>query len=151
MHITKPTQINDQVVEPIQAPIRGTCSCLGQPCPRFPSDENIISKLAVAVYTNKGGPVEDTTAATAGVIWWPGMEPNKLWQSVFCQHMAPCLHFLGAGDRGFGVLEEVPGGRSCGMLDPETSFQSRCLLTKGDGVGTWVFNSWLLQGDLSVG
>lgn len=36
-----------------------TCSCLGQPCPRFPSDENIISKLAVAVYTNKGGPVED--------------------------------------------------------------------------------------------
>jgi len=36
-----------------------TCSCLGMECPRFPSDENIISKLAVAVYTNRGGPVED--------------------------------------------------------------------------------------------
>lgn len=74
-NITKSTQINQQVAEPVQPPIRGTCSCLGQPCPRFPSDENIISKLAVAVYTNKGGPVEDTvTAATAGVTWWPGME-----------------------------------------------------------------------------
>ena len=56
---TKSTQINAQVLEAVQPPIRGTCSCLGQPCPRFPSDENIISKLAVAVYTNKGGPVED--------------------------------------------------------------------------------------------
>jgi len=39
--------------------MQGTCSCLGIECPRFPSDENIISKLAVAVYTNRGGPVED--------------------------------------------------------------------------------------------
>eukprot|EP00438_Fugacium_kawagutii_P018438 Skav226170 [mRNA] locus=scaffold2279:311454:315623:- [translate_table: standard] len=36
-----------------------TCSCLGLECPRFPSDSNVISKLAVAVYTNRGGPVED--------------------------------------------------------------------------------------------
>ena len=39
--------------------MQGTCSCLGIEPPRFPSDENIISKLAVAVYTNRGGPVED--------------------------------------------------------------------------------------------
>mmetsp|Transcript_22548 Transcript_22548/g.26499 ORF Transcript_22548/g.26499 Transcript_22548/m.26499 type:complete len:162 (-) Transcript_22548:13-498(-) len=36
-----------------------TCSCLGLECPRFPSDSNVISKLAVAVYTNRGGPVEE--------------------------------------------------------------------------------------------
>ena len=44
---------------PRMVAMQGTCSCLGIECPRFPSDENIISKLAVAVYTNRGGPVED--------------------------------------------------------------------------------------------
>mmetsp|Transcript_26220 Transcript_26220/g.60754 ORF Transcript_26220/g.60754 Transcript_26220/m.60754 type:complete len:162 (-) Transcript_26220:69-554(-) len=36
-----------------------TCSCLGTPVPKMPSDENQISKLAVAVYTNMTGKVED--------------------------------------------------------------------------------------------
>ncbi|CAK9093765.1 unnamed protein product [Durusdinium trenchii] len=35
------------------------CSCLGLPCPKFPSDTNVVSKLAVAIYTTKGGKVED--------------------------------------------------------------------------------------------
>ena len=37
----------------------GVCSCLGLPCPKFPSDTNVVSKLAVAIYTTKGGKVED--------------------------------------------------------------------------------------------
>ncbi|CAJ1377818.1 unnamed protein product [Effrenium voratum] len=36
-----------------------TRSCLGEPVPKFPSDSNVISKLAVAVFTNKTGPVKD--------------------------------------------------------------------------------------------
>ncbi|CAE6971727.1 unnamed protein product [Symbiodinium sp. CCMP2592] len=41
-----------------------TCSCLGMKVPKFPSDMNIVSKLAVAVYTNKTGKL-DTIVNTA--------------------------------------------------------------------------------------
>ena len=131
----------------------------------LPSDENIISKLAVAVYTNKGGPVEDTvtaaTAATAGVTWWPGMEMDvrfcMLWAG-FTRTLSWMFPARELGNKLWPVICTYRTVLGCRISWIWSSWRStwrkvmrKCWTPKPAfkagacrrGMGVWIFDSWL--------